>query len=314
MCSSLTNVYITDIAAWCNIDFGNVLSNPLSGAERLYINGEPAEDIVIPNKITEIKKYTFYSCKSLKSITVPDGITGVGADTFAFCGNLKSVTIPKSLKEIEVGAFKECNLINTVYYEGNDSEWSDIYIGSNNGTLENAEVNYGYILPVTITYSSEGSVSLPSLQKSEKSSQAVLSSAVPQREGYEFLGWSPDRNAKTAQYRSGDVIAVGEDDITLYAVWKRIVKIDVKILNDIFMITPSNAPVGCDIIFVCLRDKVPVYIKSFEYEGSEVIPFAPVGAFDSVRVMLWDGVEKMTPLCGAKEVELSAPINLLSIE
>ena len=45
-CSGLTSVHISDIAAWCNIDFLNSSSNPLSWAQHLYLNGEEVKDLV----------------------------------------------------------------------------------------------------------------------------------------------------------------------------------------------------------------------------------------------------------------------------
>ena len=48
-CSGLTSVYISDIAAWCNISFGD---NPLRYAHRLYLGEEEIKDLIIPNSVT----------------------------------------------------------------------------------------------------------------------------------------------------------------------------------------------------------------------------------------------------------------------
>ena len=69
-CYRLTSVYITDLAAWCNISFGSYYANPLSEAEKLYINGVLATDITIPDSVTSIGKYAFYGCDSLTSVIV----------------------------------------------------------------------------------------------------------------------------------------------------------------------------------------------------------------------------------------------------
>ena len=67
-CNSLSKVNITNLEAWCNIDFKSSGSNPLccgdvpwdvSGAE-LYLNGNLVTDITIPDNITNIGNYTFY--------------------------------------------------------------------------------------------------------------------------------------------------------------------------------------------------------------------------------------------------------------
>ena len=58
-CSSLTSVHISDLAAWCSIDFKNSSSNPLYYAHQLYVNGEEVKDLVIPNNVTSICDLAF---------------------------------------------------------------------------------------------------------------------------------------------------------------------------------------------------------------------------------------------------------------
>ena len=65
-CDKLKYIYISDIAAWCNINFSNGFSNPISAYKNsmygtyrgdLYLNGELVVDLVIPNGVTAIKEY-----------------------------------------------------------------------------------------------------------------------------------------------------------------------------------------------------------------------------------------------------------------
>ena len=90
-CNSLKEVHITDIAAWCNIDFGYSYSNPLSYAKNLYLNGELVTDLIIPEGMTEIKKCAFIGCTSLTSTTIPNSVTSIEDRTFNSCSNLKSI-------------------------------------------------------------------------------------------------------------------------------------------------------------------------------------------------------------------------------
>ena len=168
---------------------------------------------------------------------------------------------------------------------------------------------------INIKYSlNGGGISLPQPQQAESNSEIAISSTTPEREEYIFLGWATDSSAKVAQYQPNDTLTVGSEDITLYAVWKKIVTVDAEILNDIFMITPNGAPEGCDIIFACYNQGLPVYIDIFEYQGSKIIPFTTTAEYDQVKVMIWDGLDTMYSLCDAKEVVTSEPINLLMIE
>jgi len=114
-CSALTSVYITDLAAWCDIDFESDWCNPLYEAKKLYINGILATDISIPNGVTQIKDSAFAYCNSITSVTMPDSVTSVGASAFRSCGSLKTVKFGTGIEYIGNCAFVSCNSLNNVY-------------------------------------------------------------------------------------------------------------------------------------------------------------------------------------------------------
>ena len=81
-CDSLKEVHISDIAAWCNISFGDSDANPLYYAENLYLNGNLVTELIIPNGVTNIGDYVFIGCSGLTSITIPNSVTSIGYNTF----------------------------------------------------------------------------------------------------------------------------------------------------------------------------------------------------------------------------------------
>ena len=118
-CDSLTGVYVTDIAAWCNISFVGSYSNPLFIAGNLYLNSELVTELVIPEGTTEIKNYAFYGCTSFTGITISDSVTSIGECAFYNCDGLINVEIPDSVTEIGKSAFYGCDsLISAVIGNG----------------------------------------------------------------------------------------------------------------------------------------------------------------------------------------------------
>ncbi len=81
-----------------------------------------------------------------------------------------------------------------------------------------------YCVPVspseqyTVTYHTNGGTGGPSAQQKAAGTDLQLSSVVPIKEGYRFLGWSPDPSAVSADYVPGDWYRA-DASIALYAVW-----------------------------------------------------------------------------------------------
>ena len=66
-------------------------------------------EYTIPDSVTIIGNYAFYSCSSLTSVTIPDSVTTIGAWAFRGCSSLTSVTIPDSVTTIGGSAFSGCS-------------------------------------------------------------------------------------------------------------------------------------------------------------------------------------------------------------
>ena len=117
-CSKLDGVYITDLTAWCKIQFENQHANPINNAKKLYINGVLATELTIPSDVTAIGNYVFYFCRSLTSITIPDSVTSIGKHAFDGCSSLTSVTIPDGVTSIGQYAFYDCGGLASITIPG----------------------------------------------------------------------------------------------------------------------------------------------------------------------------------------------------
>ena len=113
-CSSLTSVHISDVAAWCKIDFVNIDSNPLYYARHLYLNGNEIKNLTIPEGVSSINANAFRNASSITSVSLPNSVTNIGYSTFSGCSSLTSLTIPKSVTSIEGYAFYDCSSLTSV--------------------------------------------------------------------------------------------------------------------------------------------------------------------------------------------------------
>ena len=111
---NLEEVHITDLEAWCKIDFQ---SSPTWYARHLFLNEEEIVDLVIPEGVTSISQDAFRRTY-IKSITLPEGLESIGDRTFSQCENLTAITFPNSLKDIGYCAFTDCHGLKSVSFEG----------------------------------------------------------------------------------------------------------------------------------------------------------------------------------------------------
>ena len=150
-CDNLTDIYISDLSAWCRIAFEDGVANPLCYGENLYLNGELVTELEIPEGVTSIGNYAFYDCNCLTSVTIPNSVTLIGKEAFRDCrletltlncnipngmnqlsyfdgalseAYFKSVVIGDSVTEIGDYAFSSFNR-----YWNDDSHLKTIYIG-----------------------------------------------------------------------------------------------------------------------------------------------------------------------------------------
>ena len=111
---SKNNVYITDLARWCAIDFENNVANPLYARVPLYLNDELVSELTIPKGITVINNNAFYRCKSLTKLIVEADAPSIDRYAFGDCDNLTNVEITGNVTKIDSSAFYSCGKLASV--------------------------------------------------------------------------------------------------------------------------------------------------------------------------------------------------------
>lgn len=154
-CTDLANVYISDLAAWCNIHFRGREANPfyydderqshggyitLSRYEpnvyytvivpepirtktpsmcpphSLFVNGQEVKELAIPEGVTKIGKHAFTGFSGLTGVTVPGSVNTVGEEAFADCFGLAGIAFSEGLAEIQSEAFRKCTALKKVAF------------------------------------------------------------------------------------------------------------------------------------------------------------------------------------------------------
>lgn len=132
---SITDIYIYDLAAWCNIDFAENGANPLAYGKHLFLSGKTdagvtvdteIKDLVIPDGITVIKPYAFEGASSIVAVSFNGNVTEIGKFAFANCTALTELNLPESLIKIDEWAFAGCKRLPTLVIPDRVS-----YIGNN---------------------------------------------------------------------------------------------------------------------------------------------------------------------------------------
>ena len=113
ICKNGTKVYISDLTAWCNIEFCDSYT-PLSNSGKLYLNNELVTHLYIPDDVTKIGDYAFTKCASITNVTISDNVQVIGDSAFWGCSNLTDVHIGNSVTTIEGSAFAFCDKLTTI--------------------------------------------------------------------------------------------------------------------------------------------------------------------------------------------------------
>lgn len=302
-CESITKIRIPDsvtsvgIAAF--MDTGLVfldLPDSIMSIGDYAFSGCNFEQAYLPVYMVSIGCRAFENCRNLKSITIPYGITKIDLGAFRGCLNLKTICIPNTVKLISDGALNHCEILQTIYYYGSEEQWDKVSFSWADHDYVNSEAKIEFIssaYPGTeeletirrVIYNANGGEDEPPTVLTENGTNLTISSVMPKRTGYTFMGWSESATATTAEKTPGDSLLI-EKDVTLYAVWKKAEVLSAGVTG--------NAPITF---------KHQEYFYSFEpQEDGEYVFYTTV--IDSTRLSVYDsaGVLLKTGDYGANRI------------
>lgn len=97
-CTGLEAVNVTNLAAWCGVDFADETANPLYYARNLRLNGVNAGAVTLPPDLAGVKGHVFCNCTNLTRVTVLGASTDVSGTAFRGCTGIKSALLPRTLE------------------------------------------------------------------------------------------------------------------------------------------------------------------------------------------------------------------------
>lgn len=134
-CKMLENIYITDIASYCNIQFNYT---PYYGKIHLFLNNQEIKELNIPEGVTSLY-YNFHQCAFIETITLPQTMESI-IGAFSGCVGLKEITLPESVKKIN-GAFTGCIGLEKITIPCNVIETYDAFVDCSN--LKEVHISQG---------------------------------------------------------------------------------------------------------------------------------------------------------------------------
>ncbi len=243
-----------------------------------------SENGILYNK-TKTEIIRFPSKKSDASFAIPDGITSIADGAFSNCRNLTSITIPNGVKNIGNDAFSICfGLTSVTIPDGVTS------IGSS------AFYNCFDVDSITGAVTGLTSVTIPNSVESI-GKYAFLNCKKLNKVNY--IGSKDDWK----NIIKGEKYSIA-DNIIKYCAGIKVIRYDAEAI----VVEPLNIDTGKTVVLALYDvDKFVEMQQSGEYsETNKEIIFIPTKAYTRAKVMIWEKLESMIPVCGIKTVKYGA--------
>lgn len=137
--SSIGSYAFYDCSALTSVNISNSVT---SIGAKAFEGCDSLASIAIPNSVTTIGGNAFAACSSLRLVEIPYAVTTIGQGAFDSCTSLSSLSLPLSVSHIGDSAFSGCYALSSIYYEGSESQWEAILIGTDNYALTKATTHF----------------------------------------------------------------------------------------------------------------------------------------------------------------------------
>ncbi len=110
-------------------------------------------------------------------------------------------------------------VLSELIVDGNAVTVSDTYTFTNVTGNHTITATFDILQTYTVSYNGNGGTNVPTSQTKTHGVDLTITSEIPSRQNYEFVGWGTSSNSTTIAYASGSIYTA-DADLTLYAIWK----------------------------------------------------------------------------------------------
>lgn len=104
------NIHISDIAAWCAVEFEDLVQAENS---TLWVKDQKINHLIIPEGVTTINEWAFCLYKGIKKVTLPTSLKVIGDNAFYLTG-LTALEIPGTVETVGATSFGNCEQLATL--------------------------------------------------------------------------------------------------------------------------------------------------------------------------------------------------------
>ena len=110
-CNKIKSIYINDLQSWCErLSEDDLLAFNKYNYE-LYVNGELAVYLTVPEGVSEIADFAFYRCGSIETVILPGSVRYIGYKAFGECDLLDMISMHISTGGVFSNVFTGCKML-----------------------------------------------------------------------------------------------------------------------------------------------------------------------------------------------------------
>lgn len=228
------------------------------------------KSVNIPNTVKSIEKWAFINCINLTNVTLPENLISIKENAFGHCAELENISIPQSVESIEKGAFSSCYKLNN------------------------------FVVPTKIE-----KISQETFRDCYSLSEIYLPENIKSIEEDAF---SECKELKTVYYGGTEEqwnkisISSGNEYLKNANIVFSYKTCNVDTSENTFDVTPINIDSGATITMAFYDENNLVSFETQKYEN-KTLHFKKEKNYKEAKIMVWNNLESLTPICPAKIVQ-----------